>query len=103
MIEHGFIDQIEKGLDECHIPEHCREGLYHYFIEGIPTGGFLGAVLENDLMLAFGKADHINEKAIRNYCSFLHNYAPHGSYGSPGNVQNWLKNHPARTAEMDRS
>lgn len=31
---------------------------------GLPTGSFVQAVLDNDLRGAFGRADHINRKAL---------------------------------------
>lgn len=40
---------------------------------GYPGGSFVQAVVNNDLMGAFGKADHINKQCIEFYCSLLYN------------------------------
>lgn len=40
---------------------------------GYPGGSFVQAVVNNDLMGAFGSADHINQKAIKFYCSLIYN------------------------------
>ena len=39
---------------------------------GYPGGGFVQAVVNNDLMQSFSKADHINSKAIKFYCSLIY-------------------------------
>jgi hypothetical protein len=41
---------------------------------GYPGGGFVQAVVNNDLMGAFGRADHINKKYIGLYVKLLYNY-----------------------------
>jgi hypothetical protein len=73
------------------IPEHCREGLMLYIMEGIEPGGFLCAVLENDLIGAFSKADSINSARMEDYAKFLHNYAPRECHGSPLKVRAWCQ------------
>lgn len=40
---------------------------------GYPGGSFVQAVVGNDLMGAFGRADDINQKAIGFYVSLLYN------------------------------
>ena len=40
---------------------------------GYPGGSFAKAVVDNDLMGAFGRADNINLVCIRFYCSLLYN------------------------------
>lgn len=40
---------------------------------GYPGGSFVQAVVNNDLMGAFGSADHINQGAIKFYCSLIYN------------------------------
>jgi|688.fasta_scaffold334578_3 hypothetical protein len=41
---------------------------------GYPGGGFVQAVVNNDLMGAFGRADSINKKYIGLYVKLLYNY-----------------------------
>ena len=72
------------------LPEHMQEGMKLYIENGIPPGDFLLAVLENNLMEAFGRADSINRYALFDFCQFLYNKAPPQCYGSPDKVAEWL-------------
>lgn len=40
---------------------------------GYPGGGFVQAIVNNDLMGAFGQADQINKDCIEFYCKLLYN------------------------------
>jgi hypothetical protein len=40
---------------------------------GYPGGGFVQAVVDNDLMGAFSRADSINKDAMGFYCKLLYN------------------------------
>ena len=72
------------------IPLHMVRGVENYFLRGIPPGGFLTALLCNDLMGAFAKGDDDNLAAMHGWARFLYNYAPSGSFGSPANFDAWL-------------
>ena len=72
------------------LPEHMRGVMQRYIENKIPPGGFLTAVLENDLAGAFGRADHINRHRIYDIVSFLYNEAPRACWGSPEAVTKWL-------------
>ena len=72
------------------IPEHCREGMKRYIEQGIAPGSFLTAVLSNDLVGAFIKADDINALRMRDYCDFLYNEIPMPAWGSRLNVKTWI-------------
>ena len=74
----------------CGVPEHTIDGLVDYIENGIPTGDFLYAVLTNNLMEAFGRADEKNSKKLQEICSFIYNYAPIGCHGSKEKVANWI-------------
>ena len=76
--------------DWTRIPYHCVGGLREYLELGTPVGGFLEAVLSNDLREACGRADELNQYRLFDYIFFLHNYAPAGSWGSPKAYNNWL-------------
>lgn len=73
------------------IPEHCQDALASYILEHKPTGSFLHNLLSNDLQATFSSADHINSKAVRNYVTFLYNFAPGACWGSPEKVKSWLE------------
>lgn len=82
---------FEDVLLECGIPNHMHEGLRSYIEHHVPPGGFLRAVLENDLKEACGAADEKNQKALYSYILFLYNHAPSACWGSPDKVAEWLK------------
>lgn len=72
------------------VPPHMWSGISKYLIHGYPTGQFLQALLSNDLMEAFSRADDINIANMHRWCQFLYCFAPIGSYGSGENVSAWL-------------
>ena len=72
------------------IPHYMVNGILQYFNEKIPPGGFLRAVLENDLMSAAGKADDNNSIILHVYTAFFYNHCPNDSYGSKEAVRAWL-------------
>jgi hypothetical protein len=79
---------IEQGKHL--IPPYMWGGIERYMISRIPPGHFLTALLSNNLMEAFARADDLNQANMQRYCQFLYNYAPRGSYGSPAAVREWL-------------
>jgi len=85
--------EIKLGTDE-HYP--IREDLYgaleRYLNNGIMPGSFLTAVLENNLMEAFGRADHMNEANMKNIVGYIYNHLPSNAWGSKERVQDYLKN-----------
>lgn len=85
-------NQIDK-MTEYGIPEYMQGGLIRYFTNQIPPGDFLTAVLENDLMEVFGRADSTNKQVMHSYCMWLYNQAPGrpNGWGSRKAVSQWLK------------
>lgn len=81
------------GLAHYNVPEHDWEGLQLYFEQGVPPGGFLLAVLENNLKEACARADAINQRHIWDIMNWLYNVVPMGSYGSKESVAKWLAYH----------
>lgn len=76
---------------QCGIPDYMIGGLVRYIDNHIQPGGFLTAVLSNDLMGACGQADDTNRHLLFNYCNFLYNHAPSKCWGSPEAVARWLE------------
>ena len=68
-----------------------KESLDRYTQERIPAGGFLEAVLENNLMEAIGRADEENIRDIHEICSYVYNNMPYNCHGSKNIVNEWLK------------
>lgn len=85
-------DMVEIAKREYGVPEHCAYSLCNYFWgDNRPLGGFITAVLENDLCKASLKADDTNYKRLRNYARFIYNVAPDNAWGSPEKVKAWLE------------
>lgn len=72
------------------IPPHMQSGLRDFFEIGRPVGHFLTAVLSNDLMESFSRADENNRRIMHDYCLFLYNQAPQIERSKKG-VENWIK------------
>ncbi|MFW6015283.1 MAG: hypothetical protein ACOCRK_02530 [bacterium] len=72
------------------IPEGIKNSLDRYVNERVPVGGFLQAVLSNDLMGAMGKADEQNREALHSICSYVYNNIPLACWGSKEKVKKWL-------------
>ena len=66
------------------------ESLRRYIDQHIPTGGFLEAVLSNDLKEAVGRADEDNMRVLPELVGFLYNEAPGTCWGSPERVRAWI-------------
>ncbi len=72
------------------IPELTRDGLDNYVQHRIPPGGFLRAVLENNLREAFARADKHNRVAMFDIVCYCHWEIPGDCGGSPERVKAWL-------------
>ena len=72
------------------IPEYMRGGLERYVEHHIKPGSFLMAVLENNFVLAAGRADDINQRYLMAWADTLYNDLPGTCWGSPEKVQSWL-------------
>lgn len=65
--------------------------LERYIVSGIPTGGFLRAILENDLLAAVTAAANDEARAqLPCVVFFLFNEAPGQCWGSKEKVTAWL-------------
>lgn len=71
------------------IPEYMAEGIEMWMEHGIAPGGFLMAVVSNDLKGARAHADETNRDLLPNYCKFFYNEAPSRCWGSKENVADW--------------
>ena len=72
--------------------QNITESLERYVKYGVPTGGFLQAVLENDLCGAFSRADEENRRDLFGIVSCVYNELPSECWGSPERVRTWLAN-----------
>ena len=79
-------------MDRCDygkIPTGTLQAMKRWVEEACPTGGFLKAVLSNDLIGAVGSADSENVEAIVQIVTFLYNRCPSACWGSREHVANW--------------
>lgn len=81
------------------IPGHTAGGLLRWVEKGTPPGGFLQAVLMNDLKNAVGRADLENLRNLPAMVGWLYNEAPMGCYGSEELYYAWFD---AKQKERDR-
>lgn len=72
------------------ISEGIKQSIDKYVAHRIEPGGFVRAVLENDLKGAFGKADRYNRNNMFEIVKYCYNEIPYTCWGSPEAVQNWL-------------
>lgn len=70
---------------------HAGKSLWRWIENGISPGGFLTAVLRNDLAGAVDKADDRNVELIPNYVRLLYNFAPAGCWGSERQMSDWFE------------
>ena len=82
------------------IPDYTLRGLVNYVENGCPTGGFLYAVLTNDLFGAIGQADQENRPALQEIVQWLYWVPPGGCKGSVDRVQAWLEMAPDQRADI---
>ena len=61
-----------------------------YVERGRPTGGFLHAVLCNDLMDAVSRADQSSLTSLADICSYVYHRMPAECWGSPEKVTAWV-------------
>ena len=78
-------------IDYQQIKQSTLDSLKRYVEQGIPTGGFLEAVLSNNLMEACGRADEENAATLFQICAYIYNELPAPCHGSPAKVSAWLK------------
>jgi hypothetical protein len=74
-----------------HVPQDTLETLNRYIEHGIPTGGFLEAVINNDLYCAVARADDNNIRALPAIVSYLYNEAPSSCWGRANAFEKWIE------------
>ena len=79
------------------IPEHMHESILWWIEAGEPhptrLGSFMRAILTNDLVGSFMRADHINTLCMRGWAEFLYHYAPSKCRGSEEALLKWYAMH----------
>jgi len=75
------------------IPRFTKECIDQYVQKGVPLGDFLTAVMANDLMEAFSRADENNTRHMRDIVFYVYNHTPHICHGNYGLVDEWIIKH----------
>lgn len=71
-------------------PANILDAIWDYAENHNPHGGFVTAVLENNLMEALGRADEFSRAGIFDICRYVRWEIPGNCHGSPEAVQAWL-------------
>lgn len=90
-MDHRILQDMMDHANFEGIPIYMREGLVNWCTRGVPPGGFLTAVLSNDLREACARADSTNQHCLFAYVQFLYMHAPAGCWGSPEKVRAWAE------------
>ena len=77
-------------MDYTKIRPDIIAAIHHYAYEHRETGGFLEAVLRNDLAGAIGLADENNLAALPAIVAYCYNEIPSACWGSSEKVKDWL-------------
>lgn len=85
----GYEVLYRKKFARYFVRDDMKEALIRYLVYGVHPGGFLFAVLANDLFEAAGRADEDNQKALFEYAKLIYNELPMGSYGNEHVVNEW--------------
>lgn len=74
------------------IPSHLMGAIDRYIEHGLPPGGFLTAVITNDLAGAFNRADNLSKEYLEDIVTYFWNYTPARCWGSLTNLREWMEN-----------
>lgn len=72
------------------LPAHMHFGIISYIEDGVPPGGFLTALFENDLKNFAMRADHTNRHHLLDFVSYMVWHMPAVCHGSPEKVAAWI-------------
>lgn len=81
-------------LDATHyptIPQRTLDTIDNYVLHGLEPGGFVTAVLHNDLAGAVGTADSWNLAALPDIVRYVYNECPSDCWGNQNKVNAYLK------------
>jgi hypothetical protein len=80
------------------IPRRVRAALDAHVHDRRPSGGFVTALLENNLSLAFMQADDYSRAAMLEIVLYLWDELPADSWGSAEHVRRWIGQERAPSA-----
>lgn len=74
------------------VREATIDTLIRYVVKGIPPGGFMSAVLANDLFDAVGRADTDSMFELSAIVKMIWNDCPGSCWGDRDAVREWISN-----------
>ncbi len=83
--------ESKVAMTTCGIPGYMHSGIIGYYENGWQPGGFLSAVINNDLKEATGRADSTNIDCLKNYVMWFYDHAPSGTWGYSTAVLDWIE------------
>lgn len=86
-----------EDRDKHKLTEDNIAPLKRWVEQGIEPGGFLRAVICNDLREATARADRFNRRKLFEYVEWLYNEAPSACWGSETRYNNWIELHAQTT------
>jgi hypothetical protein len=86
----AFEQITTDGPNPRRCPENIVAGLLNYRDFRLPTGGFLRAVLSNDLRTAVALGDPQSLTHLRDVIAWLYDAMPSVAWGSASAVNDWL-------------
>lgn len=88
--ERSVVDAVLYLRDNT-IEQRFKESIDRYVEDRRPTGGFLRAVLENDLVKAVGRADTGALWNLKSIVNYIYNEIPGDCWGDKSKVKKWLR------------
>lgn len=79
------------------IPKYTKDAIDRWTDQGIPPGSFVQAVLENDLMGAYARADDTNMAHMKDIVQYVYDYVPALAHGSKEIMIAWQKRLQAKS------
>lgn len=86
---HCYNTKGEKAM----MPRALKASIDLYVDRGVPVGGFVYAVLSNNLFEVFSRAEEHYRANLETICDYIQNYTPAICYGSEERVTKWLELH----------
>ena len=85
-------EECQNDSVYCMIKESTIQSINDYAQKGYRPGGFVNAVLANDLMEAMGRADIENRLSLHAICTYIYNEIGSDLHGSYEAVKKHLDN-----------
>ncbi len=85
------ITTLSKDEIYWQIKEDTIASIQKYVVFGVPPGGFVEAVLANDLMEAIARADQENGRTLKAIATYVYMEIPDPSHGSYEKVGKWME------------